>query len=648
MTIAKRRTLLDRLKARFGRLHAQRLTRQFFRAAERATATQDELLAELITRGARGAFGREHHFRRTRGYDDFRANVPIRTYEQFSPYIERVRRGDVAALFSPNEKILMFALTSGTTAEPKYIPITPRVLADWRRGWNIWGVKSLLDHYGCFLRHIVQITSPMDDHLAPSGVPCGAITGLLAATQKRVVLRYYTAPLAVSKIRDSRAKYYAIMRLAVPKDVAWMVTANPATLLLLAKTADQHRETLIRDIHDGTLWNEMPIDGPVRAALAPRLTRDPAAARRLERIVAQHDALVPRNYWQLGYLAHWTGGTMGLYASQFPPYFGDTPSRDIGLIASEGRMSIPIDDGTAAGILAVTSQFFEFIPAEEYGTSRPTTLRSNEVVAGGEYFLLLTNSSGLYRYDLGDRVRVADFFGQAPLIEFLSRDAHTASLAGEKLTENQVVLAMQRVLADAKTPKRQTIDIRRSEGQWQAAKTSKHEAAGAMRGTPGTMEQRSAATLFKSPNRQTLDIAARRQGQVAKSPNLEPLLDAECPGRSSDSLLPFVVAPRWGEVPRYRLYVERSAAERLPALLARFDAALCDVNVEYAEKRRSLRLEAVEVATVPDGLLAERDRRLRAQRTRTAEQFKHQYLLSRPGADGDLEEATWPGAVLQA
>lgn len=107
----------------------------------------------------------------------------------------------------------------------------------------------------------------------------------------------------------------------------------------------------------------------------------------------------------------------------------------------------------------------------------------------------------------------------------------------------------------------------------------------------------------------------------------------------TDAVMQFVVAPRWGEVPRYRLYIDRSAADRLRALGERLDAALCDVNVEYAEKRRSLRLEALEVATVPDGLLAERDRRLRTERIRTAEQFKHQYLLSRPGLDGDLEHA---------
>jgi hypothetical protein len=79
-------------------------------------------------------------------------------------------------------------------------------------------------------------------------------------------------------------------------------------------------------------------------------------------------------------------------------------------------------------------------------------LRSHEVREGEEYFLILTNASGLFRYDIGDRVRVTGWWGQAPIVEFLSRDATTASMAGEKLTEQQVVLAMQRACRGETSP----------------------------------------------------------------------------------------------------------------------------------------------------------------------------------------------------
>ncbi len=529
------------------------MTRKFFRAVSCATGTQDRVLADVFASGSESDFAQTHGLASVRTYRDFADRVPIQTYADLAPHIERVRNGDVRALFSPGERILMFALTSGTTAQPKYIPITRRALADYRAGWNIWGVKAILDHPGCLLRHIVQVTSPMNDHVAPSGVPCGAISGLLAATQKKLVRKYYTSPLAIAAISDSTAKYYAIMRMAVPKDVGWLVTANPATLLVLARSADEHRETLIRDIHDGTMTNAMNVEPAIRDALAPLMKPNTQRARELEQIIRRTGSLYPKDYWRLGFLAHWTGGTMGLYRTQFPKFFGDTPARDIGLVASEGRMSIPLDDGTASGVLAVASQFFEFIPANEYGTTKPSTLRSHELTVGEEYFLLLTNFSGLYRYDLGDRVRVTGYMGGAPMIEFLSRDAHTSSLAGEKLTENQVVLAMEKATS------------------------------------------------------------------------------------GGESITNFILSPRWAEVPFYRLYVDAAAVRDVTTLAARLDRELCTTNIEYDSKRKTLRLGPVEVVALPENRLAERDHNLRAQRARTAEQFKHQYLLSRPGLDADLD-----------
>lgn len=439
--------MVDRLLTRLAGWSARRNYAAFARAAAEASATQAQILRRHLARHADSAFGGEHGFSRIGGYRDFVRAVPIGDYAAFAPYIDRMRRGEPTALLGPRQKLLMFALTSGTTAEPKYIPVTAEFLRAYQRGWKIWGVRTLHDHDGAFLRGIVQITSPMRDHATPSGVPCGAITGLLAASQLALVRRFYVAPLVVADIADTAAKYYTIMRLALPRDVSFMVTANPATLLQLARSAAQNAESMIRDIRDGTLCDRFNVPPAVRAALTPRLTPMPDAARRLEHLAERHGALRPRDYWNLSFVAHWTGGTMGLYRRFFPAWFGDVAVRDIGLLASEGRMSIPIDDNTPSGVLDVTSMFFEFIPADEYGAPQPTVLRCNELRVGGEYFLLLTNASGLCRYDIGDRVRVTGWYGAAPMVAFLSKGAHTSSLAGEKLTEHQVVEAMQRLAA---------------------------------------------------------------------------------------------------------------------------------------------------------------------------------------------------------
>jgi len=443
--MAHRPSLMDRVLFVAARQHAEHVYKQFIEATARATVVQDRVLLDKIRRNTDSVFGHDYHFDSIASAADFTRQVPILNYEDYQPYIKRVQAGDLGALFGRGQRVHMFAMSSGTTAEPKYIPVTEEFLNEYRRGWNAFGIKALLDHPDAFLRGIVQITSRMDESHTSAGIPCGAITGLMAATQKLLVRKYYLSPRCLAEIDDATAKYYTIMRLAVPADAAFLITANPATQLKLARTADEHRKLLIRDIHDGTLRADLPIPASVHQQLRGRLKPDRNAARRLEAIVGEHGRLLPKHYWNLSFLANWTGGTMGLYLNDFPQYFGDTPVRDIGLLASEGRISIPIDDATPAGILDVTSHFFEFVPRDRIEEASPVALRSHEVEVGQEYFILLTTSSGLYRYHLGDLVRVVGFEGQAPVIEFLNKGDHICSLSGEKLTEHQVILAMNKV-----------------------------------------------------------------------------------------------------------------------------------------------------------------------------------------------------------
>src|SRR5581483_12457190 len=111
----------------------------------------------------------------------------------------------------------------------------------------------------------------------------------------------------------------------------------------------------------------------VRAALAGKIRRKhPERARELQAIVDRTGTLYPRDYWsQHCLLGNWTGGSVGAYLRHYPKYFGDMPVRDVGLIASEGRMTIPLADRTASGILDVTTHFFEFLPEEEADAPNP-------------------------------------------------------------------------------------------------------------------------------------------------------------------------------------------------------------------------------------------------------------------------------------
>ena len=425
----------------------RRLAAEFLAQADRAAEVQRARLLELVRRNAESDFGRDHGFAEIRSPADFRRLVPIRGYDGHEPYIARVRAGETSALFGPGAEVLMFALTSGTTAKPKTIPVTRESLADYKEGWSIWGMIAFDDHPGILargLRPILQLVSNWRESFTTAGIPCGAITGLTAQMQNPLVRQTYVMPPATMRIAAIEAKYYAALRLSVHRNLGTIMAANPATLLAIARLGDRVKETLIRDVADGTISDDFAISADIRAALRFR-TRFPRrrAARRLDAIVARTGRLLPKDYWpNLEFLANWTGGTMGAYLSHYPEYFGTRPIRDIGLIASEGRFTIPIEDDTPGGLLDIRHHYYEFIPEDQADRESPETVEAADLIEGRNYFILPTTSGGLYRYQIHDLVRCLGFRGTTPILAFLNKGAHYSSLSGEKLSEFQAVAAV--------------------------------------------------------------------------------------------------------------------------------------------------------------------------------------------------------------
>ncbi len=440
--------LLRKVAARFVAVPVRRRLAQFEAATYRPREIQDALLQGILAHHAETDFARVHRFDTIHTTADFRRQLPVADYDYFEPYLARVRKGEFNALLG-DSVVHMFALTSGTTATRKYIPVTPQYLADFKRGWNLWGLRAFVDHPEVSLQPIVQLSGDWDEHRTEAGIPCGAVTGLTALTQKRIVRRYYCVPACCGRIKDAAAKYYVALRLSMSRPVGLIVAANPSTMINLARAGDAQKESLIRDVADGTLNPRLDIPREVRAELQRRLSPDPDRARELQAIVESSGTLYPYQYWpRKCLLGNWTGGSVGAYMRHYPRYYGTHPVRDVGLIASEGRMTIPMTDGSPSGVLDVTTHYFEFIPEAEGDSPKPTVLAAHEVQEGGRYFILLTTSYGLYRYHIHDLVRVTGFHNRTPLIEFLSKGSHFSNLTGEKLSEYQVTHAMAEVLAE--------------------------------------------------------------------------------------------------------------------------------------------------------------------------------------------------------
>jgi hypothetical protein len=262
--------------------------------------------------------------------------------------------------------------------------------------------------------------------------------------QKRFVRWLYCVPACAGRIQDAAAKYYLALRLSLPSQPGLVLAANPSTLLNLARTANDQKESLIRELADGTLPKGLDIPAEVRASLRPVLRRRHVRrARELEAIVRRTGTLYPGDYWPRHcVVGTWTGGSLGAYLRHLPRYYHGMPVRDLGLIASEGRMTIPLADGTPSGVLDVTSHYFEFIPEVEADRPSPPVLEAHELEEGRNYFILLTTAYGLYRYHIHDLVRVTGFYHGTPLLEFLGKGSHFANITGEKLSEYQVVRAV--------------------------------------------------------------------------------------------------------------------------------------------------------------------------------------------------------------
>src|SRR5262245_33587095 len=380
------------LRKVLGKIVAWPVRRQlaaFEAATHQPREVQEALLRRLLAFQADTDLGRAHRFRDIRTPADFGRNLPVAPYEYFEPYIQRVQRGELRALLT-DEQVHMFALTSGTTAARKFIPVTPRYLADYRRGWNLWGLKVFRDHPEVKLRPIVQLSGDWQEFRSPAGTPCGSVTGLTATMQKRIIRWLYCVPACVGRVKDAAAKYYVALRLSLHRKVGMIIAANPSTLVNMARAGDHEKESLIRDLHDGTLSNRFDVPQDVRDALARKIRRRrQERAKELEEIVRRTGTLYPRDYWPKDCLiGNWMGGSVGAYLRHFPRYYGSTPVRDIGLLASEGRMTIPLGDGTPSGVLDVTTHYFEFIPEEEGDSPNPTTVAAHEVQEGKTYYIL--------------------------------------------------------------------------------------------------------------------------------------------------------------------------------------------------------------------------------------------------------------------
>jgi hypothetical protein len=415
-------------------------------------AAQEKLLRHILEKNKDTVFGKKHGFARIKTTTTFQRRVPISSYEDLKPYIDAELRGQPGQLTA--ERPILFAMTSGTTGDSKYIPVTPESRKAKADLMKVWLSAFYKDHPEIFSGRVLSIVSPEVEERAPDGTPCGAESGHAYRNIPAAIRQLYACPYEVFEIEDYESRYYTILRMTAVQSLSLIATVNPSTLLVLCERLGQQTPSIIRDVRHGGLSQSFKVPEQIREKLADHLKPDPERADELQRLAARNGRkLVPKAVWpKLAAIACWQGGGAEAYLEKLKPCFPENiPIRDLGYLASEQRGSVPLVDDSAAGVLAIATNVYEFFPAEKDRKPRRTELLTvDEVELGKRYRVYVTTLGGLYRYDMSDIVEVVALHGKTPTIRFVQKTKGMVSFTGEKLSEAQVMAAVEHAFGSVK------------------------------------------------------------------------------------------------------------------------------------------------------------------------------------------------------
>ncbi len=357
-----------------------------------AVADQQALLQHLVKQGAKTVFGKDHGLESVKTYEDYKKAVPLRDYEEFKPYIEKIKSGEQNVLWKG--KPIYFAKTSGTTSGVKYIPISKDSISN-----HINGARNALLCYMAetgntdFADGKMIFLSGSPELERVGGIPTGRLSGIV----NHFIPRY---------LRGNQLPSYETNCIEDWED----------KLDKIVKETGGENMTLISGIPP---WMQMYFDW--------------LSARNEGKKIKE---LFP----QLQVIVH--GGV------NFEPYKAkliDSLGGKVDMIetfpASEGFFAfqdLPGQEGlllnTDAGI------FYEFVPASEIGLPNPTRLSLGEVQLGVNYALIVTTNAGLWGYSIGDTVR---FVSVNPYrLVVTGRIKHFISAFGEHVIGEEVEYAI--------------------------------------------------------------------------------------------------------------------------------------------------------------------------------------------------------------
>lgn len=407
-------------------------------------------LRRILRLSAGTVYGREHHFasiskarKPEQLFRLYEKSVQPAEFEAFRPYVERHKKGERNVLIPG--KPLMYATTSGTTSQPKWIPISTTYMKDvYKSMSHIW-----LDNFGRlrpkFLSGglVVSVAKVVEGY-AEDGTIFGSVSGVTARELPGFIRERFVTPSEVYDIKDYTARYYTMMRLAIAHSVTYIVAPNPSTIMELVHNAEEYFDDYIDDIEKGTLSSKFDIPEEIRAALAPKLKADPQRADFLRKIKAEHPVPKIKHWWpELQFLSSWKCGNTAIAAAKVSEQLPECCCyQELGFFASECRFGLVLDQGIDTTLFP-HYHFYEFVEESELDKPDPRFFRLHELEQGKRYCIFVTTLSGLYRYNMNDLVEVGGWYHKTPKIHMVQKVNGIVSITGEKLYEKQFIEAVR-------------------------------------------------------------------------------------------------------------------------------------------------------------------------------------------------------------
>ncbi|XP_030629471.1 GH3 domain-containing protein [Chanos chanos] len=410
---------------------------------------QEETLLKRLKKNADTYYGKQYGFHSIKDTESFRQRHPVTGYEHYRTLVQRVAAGEEKVLIA--EKPLILAMTSGTSGASSMLLSTK----DTNTEFFLQGVAVCLDAMrrafpaSESLQRTLKLFYTPTFRQSEAGIPIGPNSSTPASS--RHMLNLYTTPAPAFQVPSERDTLYLHLLFALKDRSVGTLESNFASTVFYAFRALQERwQELVEDIEFGRVSPKLELEAGVRAALEKLVKPDPGRAAEIRAQFEEGFEGIALRIWpQLNLVLAVDSGSNQIYGEMLRQHYcKGVPFYSPFYAATEGLIGVnlwPLQEKRQY-LLCPRSMFCEFLPEASLDAEEPQTLLMDQVQEGQNYELIVTNASGLFRYRIGDIVKVVGFHNQCPVVEFQYRRGQMLNVRGEKVTEALFLGALKRAV----------------------------------------------------------------------------------------------------------------------------------------------------------------------------------------------------------